>query len=144
MNAAFFLTPKQEVASLFDNHTVRQGLEKMRHHGYSALPVTTKENKYIGIISEGDFLWYLLDADGGNLDPEKRKKIEKTRIRDIMSQEQLPPVKITVSMEELLERVLNQNFVPVVDDTNSFIGIVTRKGVIRYFSKNQQHQMRIG
>ena len=36
-------------------------------------------------------------------------------------------------MEDLREKVINQNFVPVVDDRNVFIGIVTRSDVIKYF-----------
>ena len=36
-------------------------------------------------------------------------------------------------MEDLLELVLSQNFVPVVDDFGRFIGIITRKDVIKYF-----------
>ena len=36
-------------------------------------------------------------------------------------------------MEDLMEVAKNQNFVPVVDDTNHFIGIVTRKAIINYF-----------
>ena len=40
-------------------------------------------------------------------------------------------------MEDLIDKALNQNFVPVVDDQNNFIGIVTRKDIIRYFSDKQ-------
>ena len=36
-------------------------------------------------------------------------------------------------IEELLMRAMNQNFIPVVDDRNLFIGIVTRKDVIKHF-----------
>lgn len=42
---------------------------------------------------------------------------------------------ITVSMEELLTSAMNQNFVPVVDDLENFIGIITRKDIIRYFAE---------
>ena len=37
-------------------------------------------------------------------------------------------------MEELLHSAMNQNFIPVVDDFDCFIGIVTRKDIIRYFA----------
>jgi CBS domain-containing protein len=40
-------------------------------------------------------------------------------------------------MDELLDSAMQQNFIPVVDDTGSFIGIVTRKDIIRYFAKEQ-------
>ena len=38
-------------------------------------------------------------------------------------------------MEDLLAKAINQNFVPVLDDKGSFIGIVTRKDIIRYLAK---------
>jgi CBS domain-containing protein len=37
-------------------------------------------------------------------------------------------------MEELLQNAMNMNFVPVVDDLDNFIGIVTRRDIIRYFA----------
>ena len=60
MNAAFFLTPKANVAFLYEDYTVRQALEKMRAHGYKAIPVLNRDQQYIGTITEGDFLWYLV------------------------------------------------------------------------------------
>ena len=32
---------------------------------------------------------------------------------------------------------MEQNFIPVVDDFNHFIGIVTRKSIIKYLIKNK-------
>jgi len=41
----------------------------------------------------------------------------------------------------LIDKALNQNFVPVVDDQKNFIGIITRKDIIRYFyNKSQELQ----
>ena len=42
------------------------------------------------------------------------------------------PVSVNAAMEDLLDRAINQNFVPVVDDKGSFIGIITRKAIIKY------------
>ena len=63
MNIAYFLIPKSSVAYLYDDFTFRQGLEKMRHHGYTAIPVITRDGRYMGTVSEGDFLWRLLSED---------------------------------------------------------------------------------
>ena len=41
-------------------------------------------------------------------------------------------VTVTTSMDQLIEAAMNQNFVPVVDDRGSFIGIVRRQAIIRY------------
>ena len=63
MNLAYYLTPKSNVAYLYDDYTFRQGLEKMRHHNYRAIPVISRDGQYVGTVSEGDFLWRLLSDD---------------------------------------------------------------------------------
>ena len=60
---AYFLLPKSNVAYLYDDYTFRQGLEKMRYHGYTAIPVITRNGTYVGTVSEGDFLWQLLSDE---------------------------------------------------------------------------------
>ena len=57
MNILFFLTPKEDVAHVEETDTMRQVLEKMEHHGYTAIPLLGVEGKYIGTITEGDLLW---------------------------------------------------------------------------------------
>ena len=57
MNILFFLTPKEEVAYIYENETLRQTLEKMEHRRYSCIPILSMDGKYIGSISEGDLLW---------------------------------------------------------------------------------------
>ena len=137
MNIAYFLIPKSDVAYLYDDCTFRQGLEKMRHHGYTAIPVITRSGRYLGTVSEGDFLWRMLSgaADGSTAE-FSMKDMEKLHIRDILTKK-CPPVRITVTMEELLSSASRQNFVPVVDDLGNFTGIVTRKDIIRYFAERK-------
>ena len=137
MNIAYFLLPKHSVAYLYDDCTFRQGLEKMRHHGYTAIPVISREGTYIGTVSEGDFLWRLLSKDCEDLSAYSMKDMEKLRVRDILRGNNYPPVRITVSMEALLQSAMNQNFIPVVDDLGNVAGIVTRKGIIRYFAERK-------
>ncbi len=132
MNAIFLLKSKNTVAFLYDDNTLRQGLEKMRIHGYTAMPVITRDGKYAGCISEGDFLWHILETENGTI-----KGQESYLIRDIMRKGWNPAVSINVEMEVLLERAMNQNFVPVIDDRCAFIGIITRKDIILYFTARQ-------
>ena len=134
MNIAYFLIPKSSVAYLYDDFTFRQGLEKMRHHGYTAIPVITRDGQYVGTVSEGDFLWQLLSEEQSSQHPCSMRDLERLRVRDLLRKDSYPPVRITVSMEELLHSAMNQNFIPVVDDFDCFIGIVTRKDIIRYFA----------
>ena len=139
MNIAYFLLPKGRVAFLYDDYTFRQGLEKMRHHGYTAIPVISRNGQYVGTVSEGDFLWRLVGKDAEDAeDSRTMKELEQIHVRDILQTHTYPPVRITVTMDELLDSAMNQNFIPVTDDVGSFIGIVTRKDIIRYFSSERQ------
>ena len=135
MNIAYFLLPKGQVAYLYEDYTFRQGLEKMHHHGYTAIPVISKNGQYVGTVSEGDFLWRLLSKEDGS--SCSMKDMEHLHICDILQDNTYPPVRITVGMEELLNSAMQQNFIPVVDDSGSFIGIVTRKDIIRYFAEKK-------
>ena len=72
MNIAFFLKPKASVAYLYSDFTVRQALEKMRHYGYAAIPVISRDGKYVGSVSEGDFLWFFLDRFRNNENVDRK------------------------------------------------------------------------
>ena len=134
MNILFLLTPQSQVASIYSDCTLRQGLEKMKAPGYTALPVLTRDNQYVGTVSEGDFLWSLIHDAPETAESISLRQTEALRVRDIIRPGQYPCVRITVSMEALLQSAMNQNFIPVVDDLGTFIGIVTRKDIIRYFA----------
>lgn len=136
MNIASFLLPKVEVTYLYDYMTVRQGLEKMRRSGYTAVPVIDKEDRYVGVISEGDFLWNILNCND-ELTDIAWKKLENMSIRDMLQMGKVKPVCIDTNMEQLLGQAQNQNFVPVIDDRSVFIGIITRSDIIKYFVKKQ-------
>lgn len=56
MNIAFFLLPKKDVVVLTPQSTMRQALEKMEYHRYTAIPLIDGEGKYVGTLSEGDLL----------------------------------------------------------------------------------------
>ena len=136
MNILFFLTPKSDVAVIQAESTLRQTLEKLEVYGYTALPVVSRSGKYVGTITEGDLLWYIKSHANLNLfDAEDVPLMKVKRKRDNA------PVSINASMESLFDKVLNQNFVPVTDDDNIFIGIVTRKDVMTYL-KNEQDKLK--
>ena len=127
MNILMFLTPKNDVAYLFDDFTMRQALEKMEHHRYSTIPVICRDGSYSGVITEGDLLWAAKNRFGLDL-----RQAETYPIADVPRRARYQPVRIDTTMEDLVEKALNQNFVPVVDDRGVFIGIVTRKAILQY------------
>lgn len=127
MNILFFLTPKSEVAYIFDDDTVRQALEKMEHHRYSSVPIINSSGRYLGAITEGDLLWGMKKLRLDNM-----KETEKIPVMSIPRRLDYKPVHVEASMESLIDLAMSQNFVPVVDDEKRFIGIITRKDIIQY------------
>lgn len=128
MNIMYFLTPKIQVTCLRDDLTLRQALEKMDSCTYTALPMLDAEGHYIGTITEGDILRYIKKAGFPGL-----REIEKTPLVDIPARRAVIPARASASMEELFTTSLEQNFVPVVDDRGVFIGIITRRSIMKHF-----------
>lgn len=124
----FLLIPKASVAFLTEHCTLRQGLEKMKHHGYAAIPVVADDGTYVGTVSEGDFLWSMMEKGACSM-----KAKEEHLISDILRKDWNPAATIDTTMAEMLKKVVNQNFVPVVDDRGKFVGIITRKDVLKYY-----------
>ena len=128
MNILFFLTPKSEVAYIHDDESLRQVLEKMEYHKYSAVPIISRQGN-VGTITEGDLLWYIKNQLDLNLQEARR-----ILITNVPRRSDNTPVSIDSNMEDLLDKAMKQNFVPVLDDKKSFIGIVTRKDIMKYFA----------
>ena len=126
-NILFFLTPKAMCSYLYDDYTVRQAIEKMEVAGYAALPILNRQGDYRGTLKEGDLLWALRNMC--NMD---MRQAECRRIMEIPRRKDNIPVRITASMSDLIERASHQNFVPVIDDYGAFIGLITRKAIIKY------------
>ncbi|KAA9005150.1 CBS domain-containing protein [Paenibacillus spiritus] len=131
MNIAFFLLPKQEVACVTLDSTLRQTLERMEFHRYTAVPILGPGGEYAGTVTEGDLLWYMKES-GGKVTFENSSKF---LLRDVPLRMSNKPVSIEADMEDLINLAKVQNFVPVVDDMNRFIGIVRRSQIIEYCEK---------
>ena len=129
INILFFLTPKAEVAFLEHDYSLRQALEKMEYHQYSSIPILNEEGEYVGTITEGDILWYFCHNDIET----SLKQSESLHLADVPRRLDYEPVNASSNMEDLLSKIIQQNFVPVVDDCDKFIGIIRRKDVIQYY-----------
>ena len=127
MNILFFLKPKSEIAFIHKEDTLRQAIEKMEYHKYSSIPMIDKDVKYVGSITEGDLLWGIKNKYNLNL-----KEAELIPITEIDRRVNYQAVNINANIEDLVEKAMDQNFVPVVDDLENFIGIITRKDIIGY------------
>ena len=129
MNILFFLTPKIKVAYLDSDFSARQAAEKMNHHSYTVVPVLDGEGHFVRVVSEGDLFRYLMKVNGDI------QALEKISVLDLDNERIFKPIRHNANIEDLLDVIQNQNFVPVVDDRDLFIGIVTRRAVLEQVKK---------
>jgi CBS domain-containing protein len=130
MNIAFFLTPKKDVICEKPSSTIRQALERMEYHRYTAIPLVDEKGRYIGTVTEGDILWKLKNTEDLNF-----KNTDKVLLVEVPRHMSNNPVNIHADIEDLISLAINQNFVPVVDDNHVFIGIIKRSDIINYCYK---------
>jgi CBS-domain-containing membrane protein len=130
MNICFFLVPKKDVVYLPFESTMRQALEKMEFHRYAAIPIVDNQGKYSGTITEGDLLWKLKNTPGLTFEDTKKICLKEIPRRIVNT-----PVRIDAKMGDLLSLAVDQNYVPIVDDNDIFIGIIRRREIIDYCTK---------
>ena len=130
MNILKLLHPKACIEYLYDDCTARQTLEKMKNHGYSAVPGIDREGRFVKTISEGDFLRFMVERGMYDL-----REMETYSLKQIPAKVRMRPVSVSSTVEDLILLSMDQNFVPVIDDRGIFIGIVTRKDILAYCYK---------
>lgn len=127
MNIFGILVPKQMLTYLNSNDPLDKAVEFLIESGYSAVPVIDDNGIYLGIVSEGDFLRKVMEYGKENL--------AKFIVSDIVKLDEDGAVLNTVTKQEVYEKILDRNFLSVVDDRRCFIGIITRKSVIIELNK---------
>jgi CBS domain-containing protein len=132
MNVLFFLKPKAKISYLEENDTLRQALEKVRTSGFTNLPVIKENGEFAFALSEGDIMFKILELNTFDI-----RDFEQVKIKDIPRRREFKTISIDNNMEDLVQIVLEQNYVPVVDDRNIFIGLITRHDILKYFFDNK-------
>lgn len=130
-NVLFFITPKSQTTYLTSDFSIRQALEKIKYHRYTSVPIIDKFGKYVGTITEGDLLWFIIENNILDI-----KKLEEIKLSEVKRNRDNFAVNVSSKVSDLFSIITNQNFVPIVDDSNVFIGIITRKSVIKYLQEN--------
>jgi acetoin utilization protein AcuB len=110
----------------------------MTGHKIRQLPVVN-DNELVGIITDRDIRSFL----SGSLlsTPEAREKALNVKVRDVMTTEPLtvaPDDELQEAVELLIEEKIGG--IPVVDDTEGLVGIVTYVDVLRCFLNRLQEE----
>jgi CBS domain-containing protein len=130
VNLAFFLTPVAEVVWLPAHARVREVIDTLRLHRYTAVPLLDDAGRYLGTLTEGDLLHHLTAPD-----PHR-----DARLSEIERRVDHRPVGVDTDIRELLAVAADQNFVPVVDSRGVLMGIVTRRTILAFCERLLREQ----
>lgn len=125
MNTAMLLKPKSMVAYIYGDLSAGDGLREFIEHGFTAVPVIDRDGMYIGVVSERDFLYRILETKS-----VEAISADDLTVADLADCSRFESVTIDADVATLFNRIIEQNFVPVVDSRGMFSGIVTRKDVL--------------
>ena len=127
MNVFPFLTLKNDTRFLLSSWSVRQCMEKMEYYKYSTIPLLDEDGKYIGTVSEGDLLRFAKNHAEFQIE-----KLEKASILDVPRYRDYRTLTMESSLSDLVNLSMEQNFIPMVDDRNVFMGIIRRRKILEY------------
>ena len=136
MNILSCLTPKSEVRYINDDASLLKTLQNMQESNFAAIPIINKTTgKYIGTITAGDILGCIYE----NYDLSVKKAAD-IQLKNVRRTRDNKAVSASAGLEEVLDIAMTQNFVPVIDDDESFIGIITRRDLMGALRKAQKKE----
>ena len=127
INVLTLMTPKNDVEFLYDDYSLRQALEKMEVHQYQAIPIITRSGAYLGTVTEGDLLWFIKQENRFSI-----ARSENITLAKINLSKKYQAVSVLAPVQDIFKLAIQQNYIPVIDDQQIFIGIIRRQTVMRY------------
>ncbi|WP_350015374.1 cyclic-di-AMP-binding protein CbpB [Streptococcus sp. KHUD_010] len=119
-----FLTPAENLAVLIDTHNADHAILLLSQMTYSRVPVVTDQKKFVGTISITDILSYQMQHEIPD------EEFMTTDIVHMVKKDDLT-VGPDFTLTEVLHKLVDESFLPVVDQDNTFQGIITRKSILK-------------
>ena len=119
-----FLTPAENLAVLIDTHNADHAILLLSQMTYSRVPVVTDQKKFVGTISLTDILSYQMQHEIPD------EEFMTTDIVHMVKKDDLT-VGPDFTLTEVLHKLVDESFLPVVDQDNTFQGIITRKSILK-------------
>lgn len=132
MKAIDIYTPKKKVDFLYSDLPIEDAIKILEKRRYQMVPVVERGSfRYLYSISSGDILRKVINE----------KDIAKT-LRDPISSCPINRLVLAApansELESIFDLAANQNFIPLVDEVGTFVGILTRKAFLYYFQGRLQ------
>lgn len=120
--------PAKNVAILLDSNTLDHAMLVLSQVHYSVIPVINKDNHIVGLISIPMIINQIMNE--GSKDTIHFSQLHKLKVKDAM-QTDFPTVHQDTDFEDVLNRLVNHNFLCLETDEHKFAGIITRKEVLK-------------
>ena len=123
-----YLTPMSQLAIFMDTHNTDHAMLLLANNGFSRVPVLTKEKRYVGTIGASDIVRYQADHQ---IDDDSFAQMDIS----LMVNTRLPIISPEASLTEIMHKLVDASFLPVVAEDGQFLGIVTRKSVLKSINR---------
>lgn len=120
-----FLIPADQVATVFEDNHLDHAFLVLTKIGYSKIPVLDKKQHFKGLLSLSMITESMLGLNG--IDPSN---LSRHYVSKVM-QTDIPTIKVDESIEDILHLLVDQPFLVVVDEENIFLGIITRRELMK-------------
>lgn len=131
-----FMIDGEKIASVMDTNPLSHALLVLSKVRYSKIPVVDKEDHFVGLIGLAEIVDEMFDLtriDSENLNGKFVKDAMETGI---------PTLPLDFKLEDLLHLLVDHSFIPVVDEENHFLGIYTRREVLKAVNR-LAHQLEV-
>lgn len=117
--------PAEMVATVNENNNLQHVFLVLTKIKYSKIPVLDNDNHFKGLISLSMITDQMLTNEGvdGN-------KLESILVKDVM-QTDVHAIYERENLEVILRYLVDENFLPYIDEDDIFMGIITRREILK-------------
>lgn len=118
-----FLTPADKLAVIIDTHNIDHAKLLLSHMTFSRVPVVTVDNHFVGTIGLNEIIQYQMDNELS--DEDLNQDISLITKRDVET------VQEDYDVTDVLRKLIDESFLPVLGKEDEFLGIITRKSILK-------------
>lgn len=124
-----FLIPSSRIAFVQKDNPLYHAFLILTKVKYAKIPVLDKDNHVVGLLSLAMITDKMLKTDKISISP-----LNKLKVSDVMQTDFVKINFVQTTLENQLHLLINNAFLPVVDDKERFQGILTRREWIKTFN----------
>ena len=125
-----FIIPSEKVAHVQVGNSAEHALLVLTKTGYSSIPVLDFKYRLMGLVSTQ----MITDSILG-LEHIEYERLPDLKV-DVVMESAVPKIHISEKFRKGLDLLINHPFLCVVDDEDTFLGILTRRVVLKQLKKH--------